>query len=83
VLEEPKLTTSLSIDDDNDDTEDVHTWVQAQGVNLIPDDNVNANSAAPPADLDEEEDGNGTDDAYEDGTAIVQQPMPTTQNKTL
>jgi len=70
----------------NDDDEDVHAWAQAHGMNVIPDDNDNANQVAPIAnvDVDEDEDVDAIqEDNDKEENKAVAHPMPATPNKTL
>jgi len=60
AFQQPKPQTSPAYDDDD---EDVHTWAQPHGVNIIPNDNNNTEIVAPIADVDEDEEANAEDEA--------------------
>jgi len=77
TLQQPKPQTAPAEEDDNND---FHAWAQAHGVNVIPDNNDDANTVAPIANLDEDADidANKEDDDEED-QAVVCPCMPPTR----
>jgi len=81
TLQEPKPQTPPAEDDNEDD---IHTWAQDHGVNVIPDDDDDANLAAPIGEVDEDQDIDTDDkDVDEEEEPAEAHPIPATNNKTL